>query len=105
MIIETLERWFREGNSLFVPTIVKIEVLSLPEITEQQVRDYSLFLNSFISVSLNDEIVRETAFLRRQYKLELPDAGIAATALHYRVPLVTRDKLLQRVREINVIEI
>lgn len=104
-VTKILEQWFRDGTPLFVPTIVKIEVLSLPKITEQQVRDYDSFLNSFISVSLDDEIVKEAALLRRTYGLELPDACIAATALRYRVPLVTRDKTLKKIKEISVIEI
>lgn len=37
---------------------------------------------------------------RRTYGLELPDAVIAATAMHYRVPLVTRIKFSGRSKKL-----
>lgn len=44
---------------------------------------------SFENYNINNEIISETIFLRKQYKIKLPDAIIAATALVNNWILVT----------------
>ncbi|MEI6882196.1 MAG: type II toxin-antitoxin system VapC family toxin [Bacteroidota bacterium] len=52
-------------------------------------------LEDFIAISdvlpLSDAVVLETINLRKNYKIKLPDAIIAATALSYNLTLVTRN--------------
>lgn len=52
-------------------------------------------LEEFIEVTnvlpLSDVVVQKTIELRRNYKIKLPDAIIAATALTYNLTLVTRN--------------
>lgn len=43
------------------------------------------------------------AYLRREYHLSLPDAGIAATAIQSELPLVTRDKAFRKVSELKIV--
>lgn len=62
-----------------------------------------IFLTSFIEVPFDNEIAEKAAIVRRFYKLPLPDAGIAATALVNNVPLVTYDKSFHKVKEIIVV--
>ncbi|MEL7532264.1 MAG: type II toxin-antitoxin system VapC family toxin, partial [Bacteroidota bacterium] len=40
---------------------------------------------------LTEDIVQKTIMLRKQYRIKLPDAIIAATALHYDLQLITRN--------------
>ncbi|MBI3290849.1 PIN domain-containing protein [Candidatus Falkowbacteria bacterium] len=61
-----------------------------------------LFLQTFIEVPFDNKIAERASFLRRQYKILLPDAAIAASALYNQVPLVTNDKAFQRIKEISV---
>jgi hypothetical protein len=42
----------------------------------------------------------QAAFIKRSFGLKLPDAVIAATALHLKAPLITRDKGFQKVVEL-----
>jgi predicted nucleic acid-binding protein len=42
-------------------------------------------------ININDEIIEKTIKLRKSYKIKLPDAIIAATAISYGLTLVTRN--------------
>ena len=52
-------------------------------------------LNDFIEVTnvfpLSDGVVQKTIDLRKNHKIKLPDAIIAATALNYNLTLITRN--------------
>lgn len=56
-------------------------------------------------IDTNILIADHAATFRRQYRLELPDAIIAATAHFRHVPLVTRDHAFKKVKEITIIEL
>lgn len=70
--------------------INKIELLgyngSIDEM--QTVQD---FVDATNIISLSDVVVDKTIYLRKNYKIKLPDAIIAATALEYNFSLITRD--------------
>ena len=41
--------------------------------------------------------------IRQQYKLKVPDAIIAATAIVYKIPLISSDCDFEKIKEINLI--
>lgn len=41
--------------------------------------------------------------LRKQYRLKLPDAMIAATAIYSNLPLITVDKQFGKISSLNII--
>lgn len=104
-IVTTLTDWKREGRPLFVSSLTVGEVLSLQNLTPRDIQKIKTFLAALIVVSFDGPIAERAASLRRLYRLLLPDAGIAATALEYAVPLVTRDRIFQKVKELTVISI
>ena len=93
------------GRAIFVSSVSVAELLSLPALAETDIRRIKDFLGNFISVPLDDDLAEAAAALRRAYKLSIPDAAIAATALVYRSPLITRDKGLKKVTEIAFIDL
>ncbi len=52
-------------------------------------------------IELRNSIKTETIALRKKYNLKVPDAIIAATALRLNAPLLTNDKKLLSVSEID----
>lgn len=52
---------------------------------------FAVLLNSVTEQPLTEEIIQSSAHLRRSFRLKLPDAIIAATALYHEVPLITRN--------------
>jgi len=59
-------------------------------------------VNKFLDRCQLEEIHRSiqdiTVDLRRRYKLKIPDAIIAATAIHLGIPLITADKTFARLQ-------
>lgn len=104
-VIDTVNSWRVRGVALFVSSISVMEVLSLAALTlhdEEKIRN---FLRPFIPIVFDNDIAEIGALLRRKYGLKATDAGIAATALHRGIPLISRDQQFKRVQELKVIEI
>ncbi|MBN3871046.1 type II toxin-antitoxin system VapC family toxin [Nostoc sp. JL33] len=94
---------FLNLHEVLISPIIHIELLSfagLEKEEEQAIRD---LLSQFYSVPLLREIEEQTIQLKRQYKIKLPDAIIAATALHKDAFLVTRNANdFQRIAELKI---
>ena len=85
----------------FVSVITEIELLSYPSLSpdeETQIRD---FLTKITVVGIESNIKELAITLRKQYRLKLPDAIIAATAQSLNVTLFTNDARLANLTEIN----
>lgn len=104
-IIGRLTQWRHEGRSLFVSAITWSEVLSAPVLAPEDLNPVKEFLASFVCIPMDQHIAETAAFIRRLYRLAIPDATIAATAIKYQMPLVSRDRDFRRVDEILLIEI
>lgn len=104
-VIDAITNWKKEGRTLLISAITFGEVLSLPILSYNEIEKIKIFLGSFLSIALDNEIAESAAFLRRLYHVSLPDAAIAATALKYQVPLITRDRQFQKIKEIIALKI
>jgi predicted nucleic acid-binding protein len=90
-----------EKKQYVISIITEIELLSYPSIQADETQTIKNFLAEVTVVELKHFIKTETIFLRKKYNLKVPDAIIAATALKLDVPLLTNDKKLQSILEIN----
>lgn len=79
------------GEILYTPTIVRLELLSKPDITQEEHAAITQFLTACRHVHLDSAIADIAADIRRLYKLKTPDSVIAATALFTGSALVTRN--------------
>jgi hypothetical protein len=70
-----------------ISIINKIELLSFLNVPRQIV----LFSEEAFVIYLDEKIVQKTIELRKNYKIKLPDAIIAATALVFNLTLVTHN--------------
>ncbi|WP_395746768.1 type II toxin-antitoxin system VapC family toxin [Prosthecobacter sp.] len=91
-----------------IASVTRIEVLGFPkfgELSPPRQAQLLALLASTTELVLDEEIIRQTIQLRQQKKMKLGDAIIAATALEYDVPLVTRNagdfKHIPNLRVIN----
>ncbi len=85
----------------FVSVITEIELLSYPSLSsdeEVRIRD---FLAKITVVELESSIKDLAITFRKQYRLRLPDAIIAATAQVLKATLFTNDVRLANLTEIN----
>ncbi len=74
-----------------ISIITFIEIFANVKAGEKEIRELQNFCSIATVYNVNIEIALVTIELRKKYKIKLPDALIAATALHYRLILITRN--------------
>ena len=79
-----------------------MELLSFSGITQQEERSIRAFTGMCRMLPIDNTIIEQTIKLRRQYRIKLPDAIIAATALSYELPLITADSGFDHIDELKV---
>jgi hypothetical protein len=96
------------SNILAISFITKIEVMSYPYTAEEE-NVVERFLGQFKLIMMDDSMLKESYKLRRQKKVPLADAIIAATAIVNHQKLVTRNtsdfKNIERLHIINPYEL
>lgn len=75
-----------------VASVTRIEALGFTGITPSEGIAIRSFLVKCLSCPLDDEVIERAVYLRKQKRMKLGDAIIAATALEYDLPLVTRNE-------------
>lgn len=79
------------SRPLYVSTITEIELFSFGIIGYREVKLINDFLITVEIIPVDSRIARIAGDIRRTYRLKLPDATIAATALATGSTLVTRN--------------
>ncbi|MGV0029149.1 type II toxin-antitoxin system VapC family toxin [Phormidesmis priestleyi] len=85
----------------FMSIITEIELLSYPNLTLQEEANIYSFGEQVSIVGIEPEIKDVTIKLRKNYRLKLPDAVIAATAKYLNATLLTNDTALLNLSEIT----
>lgn len=87
-------RAFMEDENAIIASVPRIEVLGYPGFQslspERRLRLESM-VASTAEAGLDEEIIQRAISLRQDRKMSLGDSIIAATALEYGLPLVTRN--------------
>lgn len=83
--------------------MTQIEVFAHPEMTEEKAAVFSEVMSVFDVIDITPDIKIETIRIRRDYKLKIPDAIIAASALVSNVPLLTADRAFNRLLNQDII--
>jgi len=91
------------NNLAVVSIIVKIELLSFNPPNLEDLQIIETFINQCALIQLEETIAEKTYLLRREHRIKLPDAIIAATALVNNFTLVTRN--LSDFRNIEGVEL
>ncbi len=89
------------SGQYFVSVITEIELLSYPSLSSDEEVQIRNFLAKITVVELERSIKDLAITFRKQYRLRLPDAIIAATAQVLNATLFTNDVRLGNLTEIN----
>ena len=83
-----------------ISAITKIELLSF-SIVPSQIESFVRYASIIV---VNDSIIEKTIEIRKLYRIKLPDAIIAATALVHNLALLTRNvNDFRRIEFLNII--
>lgn len=74
-----------------ISVITRMELLSWHKATSKQIRILQEFISESNVIGLEENIILKTIELRKQYKIKLPDAIIAATVLTDKMYLISHN--------------
>lgn len=86
-----LAPWTSHSNAA-VASVIWVESLGYKGIQPNEELAIRRVLSQLMTYPLDEEIIRQAIRLRQHKSMKLGDAIIAATALEYAVPLVTRNE-------------
>lgn len=88
--IAFLESVFK--SKYYLSVINHIELLGFSNLTENEYNALETYIRSASMLDLDEAVISETIRIRREYRVKLPDAIIAATCLMNGCCLVTNNK-------------
>ncbi len=83
--------------------ISEMELLGVFSISKVQKSNIQNIINECFVIDMNTEIKKYAIQIKQKYKIKLPDAIIAATAIQYNIPFITADADFKVVKELNLI--
>ncbi len=89
----------------FISFVTELEILSYSSLTPQEDTKLRKLLAETPVIDATREIKDAAIALRKQYRLKLPDALIAATAQTLKATLITNDKGFDDIKEITTLAI
>lgn len=98
------DEWLSEllfESILVVSVITEMELLSFKALSEQEDLQIREFLKDCIIIDLDNRVKESAIATRRIHGLKLPDSVVAATGLITGHMLLTADKKLSRVSNLN----
>ncbi|MCK9419832.1 MAG: type II toxin-antitoxin system VapC family toxin [Nitrospirae bacterium] len=92
-------------GEFFISFVTELEILSYPSRTTQEEIRLRKLLAEMPVIDATREIKDSAIALRKQYRLKLPDALIAATAQTLNATPITNDKGFDTIKEITTLAI
>ncbi len=92
-------------GELAISFVTELEALSYPGISPDEEEKLRQVLDGLQIIGMNEVIKDFTVALRRRFKLKLPDAIVAATALYLEANLITNDREFDKVDTIRSVGI
>ena len=83
-------------TNIHISFITELELKSIPGLSGKDIEKLESFLNTCVITDINAVIKSTTVIFKKNYKLKLPDAIIAATAFYLGYELITADKVFNR---------
>lgn len=83
--------------------VSEMELLGVFSISKIQKSKMEAIINECFLLEFTSEIKTKAILIKQKYKLKLPDAIIAATAIVYNLPFITTDADFKTVKELNLV--
>jgi len=94
-----------EGSDPAFSVITEIELLCWKTSSKKDIQILHGFIENSLVIELSNEIKLVTAELRKEFKVKLPDAIIAATAICHGLTLLSRNvKDFDRIEDLSLMD-
>jgi predicted nucleic acid-binding protein len=94
---------FLQGQEICISIITEIELLSFPKITDSEREKLILFISLIQVLPLNEQVKNHAIEIRKSSPLKIPDSIIAGTSMAFQIPVLSADKQLKTVKEIQLV--
>lgn len=102
-----LLQYLQDAEWISTSVICQIEFLTFSGLSDQDKEYFNQFLQRIEVIGLETsqtELIDLIIKLRQEYRLKLPDAIIAGTAIQHKAILITADNQLKIIRQLDVID-
>ncbi|MES2112616.1 MAG: type II toxin-antitoxin system VapC family toxin [Bacteroidota bacterium] len=91
-----------QDQSIAISVITEMELYAFNDQNPASLRILDTFIESVSIVNIEQKVKFNTIKIRRDSKLKLPDAIIAASALSYNLPFISADAGFKRVSALDL---
>ncbi|HAT76087.1 MAG TPA: VapC toxin family PIN domain ribonuclease [Flavobacterium sp.] len=91
------------NENIAISFISEMELLGVFSISKSKKASMQRIINECYVLEMNQSIKIVAIDLKQKYKLKLPDAIIAATAIHYNLMFITSDADFKSIKELELI--
>lgn len=88
-----------------ISIITEMELFSYPKLTEHESQNITKLLSYFSILNISNDIKNLAIKIRKIYSVKLPDSIICATAIVHDSILISDDKQLSKIKELNVLNL
>lgn len=92
-----------DQKDIYISIITEIELRSFRGLSEAEIKRINNFISDCDIVDLNNAIKEYAIELRKNYNLKVPDSIICATSQFLNLPLISSDKKLTSVKEVDIL--
>lgn len=89
--------------SFSISIITELELLSGSKLTKADENLIKKLMKEIEIINITDDIKEKTIITRKKYNFKLPDAIICATAISHNIPMVSNDKVFDKVEEAKIL--
>ena len=96
-------RYFAQSDMFVISVIAEMELLGKYKIDDTEKIIVSEMLKDCYILDIDVLVKQKAIEIRQRYKVKLPDAIVAATAIQKGLSLVTADKGFQKIMDLDII--
>lgn len=94
---------FFNGKETCISVITELELYGKQNITLSEVSIIDVLVESCFAVDLLPPVKQIVKKLKQGYKIKLPDAIVAATAIYLDIPLITFDSDFSKIIDLKLV--
>jgi predicted nucleic acid-binding protein len=94
---------FLTEKKISISVITELELFGKPNLTYQEESVIDMLIDSCFVIELIAPVKQIFRQIKQRYRIKLPDAIIASTAIYLDIPLVTFDTDFERIEELKLV--
>jgi predicted nucleic acid-binding protein len=91
------------GKKVYISFITELELIGYNNVNGKQEKQIQSLLSECVIIQLNEKIKHTYSLLRKKHSLKLADSVVVATAIATNLPLISADKRLRIVKELDLL--